>query len=80
MRIYWKVKEGAGRKKKRERGKEESGHTVLYAFALARNEEAPGGPPERDPLSYGHIRDFFRLYLLESVRGKGQPALLNWVT
>jgi len=74
------VKEGARRK--REKEKEDSRHmrAILYAFAIARNEEAPGGPPERDPLSYGHIRDFFRLYLLASVRGKEQSALLNWVT
>lgn len=75
-----KWKKEPSTRKERERGKEESWHTVLYTFAIARNEEAPGEPPERDPLSYGHIRDFFRLYLLATVRGKGQPALLNWVT
>jgi len=67
-------------KKKGKRERRKPAYAILYAFAIARNEEAPGGPPKRDPLSYGHIRDFFRLYLLASVRGKEQSALLNWVT
>jgi hypothetical protein len=38
-------------------------------------EERAAARQGRDPLSYGHIRDFFRLYLLASVRGKGQSLL-----
>lgn len=58
---------------------------LRFIFAIMRSEMVPGGPRGRErekkkELNYGHIRDFFKLYLLASVKGKKQLALLNWVT
>lgn len=57
--MRWKVKEGGrARRKSGKEGKKKAGDAILCAFCD--REEAPGGPPGRgDPLSYGHIRDFF---------------------
>lgn len=76
----WIVQKQEGKEpSKEQKGKKKDRVRLIRRIARGSEEVDPEGR-RRDPLSYGHIRDFFGLYLLALVTRKGHSALLNWAT
>lgn len=65
IKTKWEIKKKKGRAR------------TSYTIARESRRRWIQGAAWRDPLSYGHIRDFFRLYLLELVRGKGHRCFIE---